>query len=98
MAFGICSFGNHITNELHIIATLSQICCVSQVSVTIVFRRMCILVLQKTGCQKLKSVLISAFGILLEKNYFEGVNLTFIVWELKFLQLAFFQIKLLFVV
>jgi len=92
MAFGICSFGNHIMNELHIITTLSQICFVSQVSVTIFFRRMCILVLQKTGCQKLKSKLM------LEKNYFEGVNLTFIVWELKFLQLAFFQIKLLFVV
>jgi hypothetical protein len=30
------------------------------------------------------------------KNYFEGVNLTYIVWELKFLKFAFFQIKLLF--
>jgi hypothetical protein len=30
------------------------------------------------------------------KNYFEGVNLTFIVWELKFLKIAFFQTKLLF--
>lgn len=30
------------------------------------------------------------------KNYFEGVNLTFIVWELKFLKIAFFQIILLF--
>jgi len=32
------------------------------------------------------------------KSYFEGVNLTFILWELKFLKLAFFQIKLLFAV
>jgi hypothetical protein len=32
------------------------------------------------------------------KNYFEDVSLTFIVWELKFLKLAFFQIKLLFAV
>jgi hypothetical protein len=32
------------------------------------------------------------------KNYFEGANLTFIVWELKFLKLAFFQVKLLFAV
>jgi len=32
------------------------------------------------------------------KNYFEGVNLTLILWELKFLKLAFFHIKLLFAV
>ena len=30
------------------------------------------------------------------KNYFECVNLTFIVWEMKFLKIVFFQIKLLF--
>ena len=32
----------------------------------------------------------------LGRNYFEGVKLTFIVWEFKFLRLAFCQIKLLF--
>jgi len=64
MTLGISSVANHIMDELHVIATLSQICFVSQFSVTFVFRKMCILVLQKTGCQKLKSKLM------LEKKLF----------------------------
>jgi len=34
MALGISSVANHIMDELHVIATLSQICFVSQFSVT----------------------------------------------------------------
>jgi hypothetical protein len=39
-----------------------------------------------------KAVIKSDVG----ENYFEDVNLTFVVWEFKFLRLLFYHIKLLF--
>jgi hypothetical protein len=89
MALGISSVANYIMNELHIIATLSQICFVSQFSVKLFLEKCAFWYFRK---QDAKAEIKTDVG----KNYFEGVNLTFIVWELKFLKIAFFQIILLF--
>jgi hypothetical protein len=82
MARGFSSVANYIMNELHTIATLSQICFVSQL-----FEKNIHFYTSENRMPK------PEIKTDVRKNYFEGVNLTFVVWELKFLRRAFCQIN-----